>query len=410
MRLPTASPRPTILRRAASVGVPAAALAAVLVSAGAAPSNADTTPSTPSTSPTTPTTTTPTGLLGAPIATFTSADDEVSLPRVSAGLGVVAWSEPVGKDWALRLATDRDGVLPGQFDTQPWPVDASVGARGNAPEVLWSHCPITSSAPRRRVANGCDIVRIPTVRAGATSALLGGASTRTFSETAPSRDGNKIVFSRRATGSDRASIMLRDLGKHANRTLAGGPLGSCKSTAICTRDGFLAGGAEETSVDGDRYAALWRRFGGRDQLGISDNETVLRGIIGRSTSRILTLGGGPGVISGTCAERHYSSVQQLGTVAQSVRHTYDCDSTPANGSDVVQRVTSKGAVTEYADPDHRRIVAASSDGDRLWLVREVRPYDYAASTGEPAFCSSGVGGCEVVAVDNPVFKPVERGA
>ncbi|MBO9533854.1 MAG: hypothetical protein J7513_12865 [Solirubrobacteraceae bacterium] len=326
-------------------------------------------------------------------------------PTISAGAGVVAWSQPTQSGrWGLRVGTSAKGDLGHTFDAQPWPVDVSVGALRGEPEIFWSHCPKTSKAVARRVADGCDVVRLRDLAANAPMVRFPGASSRTFSETAPSRNGNRLVFARRSRDSSRAFAILRDIDHHTNRTLAGGPTGTCPTLARCEESGFLSAGPDELSIDGVRWAMRWRTYGGDDRIGISDNDRVLGGRIFGTTSKVLTTGA-TGLISGTCSERRFGSVQQIGTVVQSVRHLFDCDSTPPTGSDVVLRTSSTRDSAIYADPAHRRIVAAAADGGRLWLVREVRAYDYASSPERPGYCAEEVGGCDIVAVDEPSFAP-----
>ncbi len=70
------------------------------------------------------------------------------------------------------------------------------------------------------------------------------------------------------------------------------------------------------------------------------------------------------------------------------------------------RFAADGDTSAYADPSGRRIVAASTDGSTLWLIREVTPFDPATAANEPeGYCTAALGGCEVVSVDRPSLPP-----
>ncbi|MEN0015398.1 MAG: hypothetical protein AAGC46_18665 [Solirubrobacteraceae bacterium] len=391
-----------------AAGVAAAGIALALTTGAGASTPEGFTPPTATTTSTTP---------DAPVATFTIPGSIAVLPTISADGDTVAWSIPEGGEWTLHAAVDGKAI-DHVFDRQRWPIDVSVGhATGEDPVVLFSRC-ARSKAKTRLRAQGCDLYRLSSVADRGTPVLLTsvadrgkvanlrGASTNVGSETVPSLAGHWLLFARTDPSRQHGSLVARDTRNGAEHLLPHGDLGRCSGS--CAKNGFAAGTPKATSIAGSRFGVLWESTGGADALGISGNDEVLRGSV---TSSRLGSSAGRSFVSGTDSSVQYSSVQQLGTTTQDVRHAYDGDGpTPAPGSqDVVQRVTSGGKVSEYADPQGRRIVAAAAAGDRLWLIRDAQAIPAGTRVDlQPELCSADVGGCTIESIPYPAFKAVSR--
>lgn len=339
-----------------------------------------------------------------PLARFTVPDGTptYALPTVTAGHHLVAWSAPTANGrWGLRLASR--GVDVGiNADTQRWPIDASIGRGNGTTQLLWSQC-ADKKAVTRAQATGCDLVRLSKLGPGGRPISVGKANTKSGSEYAPSRAGDTLVFARRKAGDTFSSLVARDLPSGKETALPGGTGGKCD--ASCAAAGGIAGGPLSTSLDGQRYATLWEFNGGPRSIGITVNDEILRGTLhGKKAIQIDQTG----LVSGTCSEILYGSVQSLGVVTQAVRRGYSCDNaTPAPvDGEYVERADAGGDLTRYADPQGRRIIAAAADGKTLWVIREARAFPFDNATPRPARCSAAVGGCELEAVENPTFEPV----